>query len=423
MLYLFKILLLLINIDQKTFLNWFGIEDPKNQEIRQAIENGLNPNVLNLKSSTDVSFETFRLIIEGLWEKIQNGLTLSDIENVLFFILFIRFLILAIKYNLKTSFYITCIGLFAGYLWYRHLIDLISMYRSVLLKLPFLHSLGMDAVQMRSLNRQMTLTDLKLGENARWYNPGQILYYALTKGIVNIDPETGLRYYIDPISMVISNLEEPMKSNLGSLYYKIYNKIIPKIFDICSKFWNQLSGVAAYAVITRIGKRYCPYLVRWHWTFLLIIGMVEQIFIYFIYRVYYFQSFVLIPQAESYNNSIDSNLILQINLLNVIIACVVLTHIGLIIFGLFHAIWGQYFYFPFFVENTELHIGRRPKDSIYSGGQTAWQDPEEKNVNRLFPKLWIGWFGRGSKDNFGIFNNILKLMKKLFKKIRKQFRV
>jgi Uncharacterised protein family len=423
MLYLFKILLLLINIDQKTFLNWFGIEDPKNQEIRQAIENGLNPNVLNLKSSTDVSFETFRLIIEGLWEKIQNGLTLSDIENVLFFILFIRFLILAIKYNLKTSFYITCIGLFAGYLWYRHLIDLISMYRSVLLKLPFLHSLGMDAVQMRSLNRQMTLTDLKLGENAHWYNPGQILYYALTKGIVNIDPETGLRYYIDPISMVISNLEEPMKSNLGSLYYKIYNKIIPKIFDICSKFWNQLSGVAAYAVITRIGKRYCPYLVRWHWTFLLIIGMVEQIFIYFIYRVYYFQSFVLIPQAESYNNSIDSNLILQINLLNVIIACVVLTHIGLIIFGLFHAIWGQYFYFPFFVENTELHIGRRPKDSIYSGGQTAWQDPEEKNVNRLFPKLWFGWFGRGSKDNFVIFNNILKLMKKLFKKIRKQFRV
>jgi hypothetical protein len=38
-----------------------------------------------------------------------------------------------------------------------------------------------------------------------------------------------------------------------------------------------------------------------------------------------------------------------------------------------------------FVENTELHIGPRPKNSIYSGGQTAWQDPEEKkNLNRLF---------------------------------------
>jgi hypothetical protein len=32
----------------------------------------------------------------------------------------------------------------------------------------------------------------------------------------------------------------------------------------------------------------------------LIIGMVEQIFIYFIYRVYYFQTFVLIPQTKSY---------------------------------------------------------------------------------------------------------------------------
>jgi hypothetical protein len=46
---------------------------------------------------------------------------------------------------------------------------------------------------------------------------------------------------------------------------------------------------------------------------------------------------------------------------------------------------GQYFYVPFFVENTELHIGPRPKNSIYSGGQTSWQDPEEKekNLNRL----------------------------------------
>ena len=422
MLYLFRLLLLLINIDQKTVLNWFGMEDPTNQEIRQAIESGFDPLTSNLESSTAVSLDTFRLILEGLWEKIQNGLTLADIENVLFFILFIRFVILAIRYNLKTSFYITCIGLFAGYLWYRHLIDLISMYRSVLVKLPFLHSLGMDAIQMRSLNRQLALTDMRLGENSHWYNPGQIIYYAFTKGIVNIDPETGLRYYIDPISMFISNLPESNKASISPLYYKIYNKIIPKIYDICSKFWNQLSGVAAYAVITRIGKRYCPYLIRWHWTFLLILGMVEQILIYFIHRVYYFQSFVLIPQTESYTDYVDSNLILQINILNGVIACVVLTHIGIILFGLFHAIWGQYFYFPFFVENTELHIGPRPQNSIYSGGKTAWQDPEEKNVNRLFPKLWFGWFGHGSKNHFQFGSTLTKLMKKFLKKLKKQFR-
>ncbi len=425
MLYIFRLLTLLINIDQETVLNWFGLEDPTNREIRQAIENGYNVDLSNLEPAPVVSLNTFRLIIEGLWEKVQDGLTLADIENVLFFILFIRFVILALRYNLKTSFYITCIGLFAGYLWYRHLIDLISMYRSVLLKLPFLNKLGMDVVQLRSLHRQMILTDLKLGENAHWYNPGQILYYAFTKGIVNVDPETGLRYYIDPISMFISNLDEPTKSTILPIYYKIYNKFIPKILDICSKFWNQLSGVAAYAVITRIGKRYCPYLIRWHWTFLLITGIIEQICIYFIYRVYYFQTFVLIPQTESYNNNyVDPNLILQINILNGVIACVVLAHLGFVIFGLFHAIWGQYFYVPFFVENTELHIGPRPKNSIYSGGQTSWQDPEEKekNLNRLFPKLWYGWFGRGTRDRWQFGSIFKKFFKKIAKKLRRQFR-
>ena len=422
MLYLFRLLLLLINIDQETVLNWFGMEDPTNQEIRQALESGSELNISNFEPSPDVSLDTFRIIIEGLWEKIQDGLTLADIENVLFFILFIRFVILAIRYNLKTSFYITCIGLFAGYLWYRHLIDLISMYRSVLLKLPFLHKLGMDAVQLRSLHRQMVLTDLKLGENAHWYNPGQTLYYAFTKGIINIDPETGLRYYIDPISMAVSNLQEPTKSSIFPIYYNVYNKIIPKIYEICSKFWTQLSGVAAYAIITRIGKRYCPYLIRWHWTFLLIIGLIEQIFIYFIYRVYYFQTFVLIPQTKSFGNYIDPSLILQINILNGIITCVVLTHLGFIIFGLFHAIWGQYFYVPFFVENTELHIGPRPQNSIYSGGQTAWQNPKEKNLSRLFPKLWYGWFGRGSSNNFQIGNSIRRLINKILKTLTKQFR-
>jgi len=427
MLYFFRLLFFLINIDQETVLNWFGIEDPTKRDIRQAMESGFDLTPENFEPSPNVSLTTFRLILEGLWEKIQDGLTLADIENVLLFILFLRFIILAFRYNLKTSFYITCIGLFAGYLWYRHLIDLISMYRIVLLKLPFLHKLGMDAIELRSMHRQMVLTDLKLGENAHWYNPGQVLYYAFTKGIIDIDPETGFRYYIDPISMIVSNLKEPTKSSVLPLYYKIYHKFIPKIYDTCCKFWNQLSGVAAYAVITRIGKRYCPYLVRWHWTFLLIIGLVEQIFVYFIYRVYYFQSYVLLPQLNPYGDSIkyvDPNVALEIMFLNAVTVCIVLAHIAFIIFGLFHAICGQYFYVPFFVENTELHIGPRPTNSIYSGGQTAWQDPieKQKNLNRLVPKLWYGWFGRGTQNSSQIANRFKNFIKKIFKTLIRSFR-
>ena len=424
MLYFFRVLLLLIHLNQETVLNWFGVESRTNLDIfSQKLEND-SINLLNseIEPAPAISLETLKLLIEGLADKVQDGLTLADIENLLFFILFIRFIILAIRYNLKTSFYITCIGLFAGYLWYRHLIDLISMYRSILIKLPYLHKLGIDAVQLRSMSRQIVLTNLKLGDNVHWYNPGQLVYYAITRGITNVDTETGLRYYIDPISMVISNLKESDKTHVLPIYYKIYNKVIPQIFESCSKFWTQLSGIAAYAIITRIGKRYCPYLVRWHWTFLLIIGFLEQILVYFVYRISYFQGVILMPQTQISTNYMDQSLILQVNILNGLIAFIIFFHIGLIFFGLFHAIWGQYFYFPFLVENAELHIGPRPKTSIYSGGQTSWQDEKEKNVQRFFPKFWYGWFGNQIKPNSNFLRSLVTIVTSFFKKVRKQFR-
>jgi hypothetical protein len=52
MLYLFRLLLLLINIDQETVLNWFGRSC--NQEISQAAGNGYALNLSNLEPSTDV---------------------------------------------------------------------------------------------------------------------------------------------------------------------------------------------------------------------------------------------------------------------------------------------------------------------------------------------------------------------------------
>jgi Uncharacterised protein family len=418
MLYLFRLLFLLINIDQETVLNRFGIEDPN---TREAIANAYDLTLSKIEPSTNISINTLKLLIEGLLNKLQDGLTIVDIENTLFFILFVRFIILAIRYNLKTSFYITSIGLFAGYLWYRHLIDIISTYSNVLIKIPFLQNFGKDAIQLQSFSRQTNVNNLILGENTHWYTPGQVVYYAIMKAIIHVDPETGQKYYIDPLSMIISKIQGSGDSNIVSFYYKLYNKLIPKVYDVCSKFWTQLSGVAAYAVITRIGKRYCPYLIRWHWTFLLIIMMVENIFISFIGRANYFQTQVLIPQQEFSGNNINLSLQYQINFLNGIIGLIVFTHIGLLIFGLFHAIWGQYFYLPFFVENTELHIGPRPKNSLYSGGFTSWQDPEEKEKksNRGLPKLWYGWFGRGTKNGWQFTSQIKRFLKKILKKIKK----
>jgi len=415
MFYFLKILLLLINIDQEIVLKLFGIENPIN--TNRLIDN-VNLSNIEVQPSSTISLGTFQLLVDGLWQRVKDGLTLGDIENILFFILCIRFIVLVIRYNIKTSFYITCIGLVAGYLWYRHLIDLISMYRAVLIKIPYLHKLGVDAVQMRSMSRQLVLTDLRLGDNVHWYNPGQVIYYAFTRSIISTDTDTGLRYYIDPFSMFISTLNKSTQATVLPLYYKMYNNIIPQLFDSLSKFWGQLSGIAAYAVITRIGKRYCPYLVRWHWTFLLIIGFLEQIIIHFVYRITYFQAGVLIPQTEISDDYINSNIVLQINALNGVIASIIALHLGLIFFGLFHAIWGQYFYFPFIVENTELHIGQRPKNSIYSGGNTAWQDNKDKNLQRFFPKFWYGWFGSGTAGEFNILKSFQRLLVNIIKRLR-----
>lgn len=410
MLYFFKLLFLLINIDHEIVLNWFELNDTT--LLTSSSIDHVNSSTLKLQSNSLTSLEIIKLIREGVCQQIQSGLTLGDIENLLFFILFIRFLILTIRYNLKTSFYITCIGLFAGYLWYRHLIDLISMYKSLLINLPYLHKLGADAVQLRAINRQLVLTDLKLGTTVHWYNPGQVLYYGVTNGIMKLNQETQLIYYIDPISMIISHFRESMKEKSLLIYYKVYNNFLPQFFKAIGKLWTQLSGIAAYSVITRIGKRYCPYLVRWHWTFLLIIGFLEQVLIYFIYRIFYFQMNILLPQMQS-----KSDIILQVTILNNLVTFIVFLHIGFVFFGLFHAIWGQYFYFPFIVENTELHIGSRPKNSLYSGGQTSWQDEKEKNINnRFLPKFWYGWFGHGTVSKTSLFT----LISNLLTKIRKQ---
>lgn len=400
MLYSLSLLLFLINIDQKTILNWVNIETIF--DTRQNVNtHDLSPILSQISKEVLSKFELF-----------QDGLKLTDIESIIFFLVFIRFVILIFRYNLKTSTYITCIGIFAGYLWYRHLIDILTWYGQVLIKIPYLQKLGADAIDLDTNRDSFLMNDEDLGSNVHWYNPGQLFYYAFTKGMIRTDPDTGLQYYVDPISMMISNLDEPNKARILPYYYTTYNIIIPRFFEAISEFWRQLSGVAAYSLITRIGKRYCPYLVRWHWTFLLIVAFLEQIVVFFIFRVMYFQQVIIEPKLVDSIvtqvtddptvtvTSMDSNLLLQFNFLSVILTFLVVLHLGSILFGLFHAIWGQYFYFPFLVENTELHIGPRPKNSIYSGGQTAWQDEKRINPQRKLSKIWYGWFGSGTNENW-----------------------
>ena len=117
--WLITVLSLLIHIDQETILDFLGIDGPFNTDSEDyALLVGTS------QISTPVSFETFKLIIDSIWDHYQHGLGFVDIENIALFILVIRFIYLSRKYNLITGFLITCIGLGAGYLWYTHLRDL-----------------------------------------------------------------------------------------------------------------------------------------------------------------------------------------------------------------------------------------------------------------------------------------------------------
>ena len=360
-------------------------------------------------------------LIEDLYEKIQNGLTLDEIENIVILILFIRFIILSIRYNLKTSFFITCISLVSGYFWYKHLIDNIYYYRTVLIKIPFFYGLGLDGFQIRTITEQNLITQskLRLGENINWYNPFQLIYYAIARGIKSIDAETGLTYYIDPISMIVAKLPESIKPYIVPVYYQFYVFGIPKIFIVFKSFWKRYGEIALYITITRLGKKYCPYLIRWHWTFSIIIGILEPIIQNFIRRCLHFRSILIFQYKMDLTNNYSLDYNNQLTILNEIIVTIVLANIVFLIFALFHAIAGQYFYFPFLVENVELHVGKRPINSIYSGGYTSWQDYQEKSPNNLFPKLWYGWFGR-EKNNIWL-SNINRNLKKFVKKIIKRF--
>lgn len=389
-----------IRIDQEQILRWLGLLNLEN-EGNSYFSNSVS------EPSTDISVETLRVVIEEIWKKLEIGLTLNEVENIIYFILFVRFVILAIKYNLKTSFYITCIGFVSGYLWYRHFIHLIILYRDVLDKLPFFCNLGRNASEIRAINRQIAKNEIMLGDKVQWYNIGKLAYYSFTKGIVDVDTATGLRSYIDPISMIVSNLDEPLKSKVLPYYYKIYNKIIPKIFRVLSRLWSQLTGLIAYVLLTRVGKKYCPYLIRWHWTFIIILSFPEQILRYLTNRILYYQLNILIPEAMDkldIYGFIDTELLLEVNFTTVLICTIAVLHVSFVLLCLLHAICGQYFYIAFLTENAELHIGPRLKTSIYSGGYTSWQDEKEKkrrlDPNVRFPTLWYGWLGKPSNSNW-----------------------
>jgi len=390
--WLSSVLFLLINLDQETILNFLNIDVPFNNEEYSYL---VGASTL----TTPVSFETFKLIIQSIWKHYQHGLGFVDIENIALFILVVRFIFLSKKYNIKTGFFITCIGLGAGYLWYMHLRDLAYFYMRTLWMCPLTHNLAYDFgeiyyQQMSEFSKAGTRFDSRT-----FYGPA-------IRALTDITSNENYRY--DPISMIWSYLPTDIKFLSDKIYYFITLKAIPQTYRFIDTQITNLSGMLWYTFIVRINKRYCPYLLRWHWTFLLGLDFVERPFIYVQYRLIYYLNEILIPNSYFREAELVTTLLITL----------VAAQYIFITLGMLHALCGQYFYFPFLTENTELHIGLRPKDSIYSGGHTIWQNKRAYMISRQassnlkkyrfgtirsaysrLPRFWYGWLGSGTLDD------------------------
>lgn len=403
-----------MEITQETILNWFNIQAPSDQRISEyndlyklgTLENYFSIDELrqNYESSSAFSLDTLRLIITGYWEKVRDtGLGLSEIDDLIVLIVLIRLIILAFRYNIFTSFVITFISVIAGYLWYSTFVSTLFVYENALYKNALTFRLGVDANQIRRIMQAKVRSS---EYNIRLSNPIGVLIYSLGNGSIY----EGHR--IDPISMIVSNIPKnfPKYDWIEGTYYLFYRKIIPTTMRAILDFVDAFTSYAIYTVITRVNKRYCPYLIRWHWTLIILLKFFEPYFTYLIYRINDYSLNIVYPvllESQEYGINL-TRINFELIFLQYICFTIIIIHLTFLLFSMLHALCGQYFYIPFITENVELHIGERNKLDKYSGGYTSWQDEKLRLGAQFRPKLWYGWFGRGTKKESDIFYNLIR---------------
>jgi len=327
---------------------------------------------------------TSNILVQSLifaLQKLQGRLTIKDIEIFIYLVTFSRFILYALVYNIKTGFIIAGISFLSAQVWFSHLVYILAVHSRFLLYTPF------KDLWSEVLAEQKEINDIAI-DNA---------LFNLFRKIFGLYTNEGFRN--DPISRLFSMMPAAIKPTTDRVYYTIFDFILPYIVRTLYSYTYMGRMVFAYFLVVRVGKRRCPYLLRWHWTFLVLYITLLPIFIFLPVRLELFAALVLLGQ----------NRMVEYTAITLIIGLIISVHILSTLIPLFHALLGQYFYVPFFTENVEAHLGKRPKDTLYSGGYTAWQDADtmEGMLNKMFYgrnkdgslKWWWGWFGRGSDSN------------------------
>ena len=345
--------------------------------------------------------------LSNYWERVQDsGLGLAQIDDLFILLTLLRFIILAIRYNFTTSFIITAISVVAGYVWYSNFLAALFTYENAFYKYSLTYRLGMDISQLKQILKTKVQ---KEGYQIRLSNPIGIITYAIANGSIYQS------HRIDFISMSVTKVPVDLsvdlsflgtsagtltKKSIESGYYYMHRKIIPLALRLFLKGFDQFTTYGIYTYMTRVNRRYCPYLVRWHWTMVIISGFFQGFLVYVAGRMTLYVEHVILPIIREGQRLyiIIPHREFELQMFAILNITLVLCQVGFQVFSMFHAVCGQYYYAPFLTDNTEMHVGLRDTNSIYSGGYTAWQNPSERRrLFRNIPKIWYGWFGRGTK--------------------------
>lgn len=314
-----------------------------------------------------------RTLVESFYLKLKEistyGFTIEEFQKAILILCFVRFLLYSFKYNLLTSFKICSIGLISSILWAMALNDCIGAYYPNLALHPLLRNAYQEEIMYREVSQ---------------YRAAERVFDALIK-------QTNSPYDFDWLTPIFAKFPPIITHITDPIYVFIRKDLVNTLSTVYKTSIKPMSSMFLYVGWVRVGKKYCPYHVRWHFTFITLYNTFMPYLFTSALRARVFLNKVLIPERR-YTEAEN---------LRIYLGAWAFVHITFVMLAMLHAIFSQYFYIPFLTYSVELHVGKRPKDSIYSGGYTAWQDDFIFYNIRLRDtlRLWWGFLGKGTKKS------------------------
>jgi hypothetical protein len=294
------------------------------------------------------------------WENLQFGLTINEIEKVLVIISFSRFCFYTLRYDAKSALIISLTGFICAILYQKMIVDAVGICYLRLYLAPSLFRVGFEQY-LFFIHQDTTFYRYSL-EMFRWFDiyPGWLIRF-----IMNSPTLSKIQGYID-------------------------NIIMPVVFKYIKMYRKPMESMLFYTLILRLGKKYVPFPLQWH-------GIIYLLYCYcigdFVYdrfvTSFEFLRDTLIPQLR----------IQEIEVMEILQAGFLTAFVYMIMLAMLHAVFSQYYYIPFLSQNVSAYIGKRPTDSILSGGYCSWQDEQELfTPSKADYKIWFGFLGKGPRD-------------------------